>query len=208
MNTTTRMLLVAGIGVGLLAGCGGSGSAGDGAATAPPVATDGGAVATTVGGESAAAPATAAPGAYVSPDGYSVNFPGEPSTASEMQPMLGLEIEMRTASYSSVSSNYAVTVADMSVASENGGPTTLDDQLDGVVSGVMQGSGGTLKNSESVTIDGRPARRYEFELTSGSTTLQGVGLAVSDGMVLYQPIALTDDAAAAAAFVDSFHLID
>lgn len=199
MNTITRATAIAGLTLGLLAGCsGGSGS--DGAATTAATATE----ASSTGSSSAAV--VAPDQIYTSTDGkYSVDFPATPSITNETQAMLGTQVDMEFASLDFDGDRYMVVSTDVGALVEDA-PETMDAMLDGVVTGFISSSGGEQTELETIEFEGRPARRFEFNAESGGQALTGIGLVVGDGSIVYQVAVFGANADKHAPFIDSFHL--
>jgi len=155
------------------------------------------------GSASVPAPAPADPVTYTSSAyGFSVELPSEPEEATTNQ-MLGggLSAELTTATLTSKAGNYIVSAAkfpeEISFADQEI-ETTLDNSVTGMVGAI---TGAELESSESVELDGVPARAGVISVAGQPDQLFVVAFSNNIQYVL-----ITSDVSDAGhqAFVDSF----
>lgn len=146
---------------------------------------------------------------FTSPDGdYSVMFPAEPTPQpTPLQLPDGQSIEVPLQVAADGTSEYTTAAITYPDSVELGDP---DDALDGAVDGAIANvQGAVLGESEDVEVDGKPGRRFDFEVSQGGAEGRGEAVFVADGNVLYQAIAVgdADDSDAHGTFLDSFQIL-
>ena len=156
------------------------------------------------GGSSVTEPAAPAePETYTSTAyGFTVDLPGTPEEATTTQ-MLGggLSAELTTATLTSASGNYIVSAAKFPAEisfEDQAIETTLDNSVTGMVGAI---TGAELESSESIDLDGVPARAGVISVAGQPDQLFVV--AFSDN-IQYVLITSDVDDADHTAFVDSF----
>lgn len=141
--------------------------------------------------------------ATVDPTGeFSVVFPGEPTEATIPVPELAEDAQVSANIVEDPDAAFLASRIDY----DEFGADASTISLSGARDGAVVNTGGTLGNSETVTIDGRDAIRYDFTVDGGVAE----GLVALDGLVLYQVLALgvPERQADYDAFLDSFMFTD